>query len=58
MQTPFLIGPNVYLRPVEPEEAASVVPWFNDPEVTRFIQRYRPLTGGARGRISPAIASQ
>jgi diamine N-acetyltransferase len=44
MQNPFLIGTNVYLRPVEPEEAGRIVPWFNDPEVTRFILRSRPMT--------------
>jgi RimJ/RimL family protein N-acetyltransferase len=44
MQNPFLIGPNVYLRPVEPDDARTIVPWFNDPDVTRFLLRYQPMT--------------
>jgi [ribosomal protein S5]-alanine N-acetyltransferase len=44
MRNPFLIGSKVYLRPVEAEDAAIVVPWFNDPDVTRLLLRYRPLT--------------
>jgi [ribosomal protein S5]-alanine N-acetyltransferase len=44
MRNPFLIGTKIYLRPVEPDEASRVVPWFNDPEVTRFILRHRPMT--------------
>lgn len=44
MQSPFLIGPQVYLRPLEPSDAATLVPWFNDPEVARFLRRYQPMT--------------
>jgi UDP-4-amino-4,6-dideoxy-N-acetyl-beta-L-altrosamine N-acetyltransferase len=44
MRNPYLIGAHVYLRPVEPDEAPRVVTWFNDPEVTRHIHRYRPVT--------------
>jgi ribosomal-protein-alanine N-acetyltransferase len=44
MRNPFLIGPAVYLRPLELDDAATILPWFNDPEVTRLIQRYRPIT--------------
>jgi RimJ/RimL family protein N-acetyltransferase len=44
MQNPFLLGPNIYLRPLEPDDARTLVPWFNDPEVTRFLLRYQPMT--------------
>src|SRR5580658_8859407 len=44
MRNPFLIGSHIYLRPLEPEDAPPIVTWFNDPEVTRFTLRYRPLT--------------
>jgi ribosomal-protein-alanine N-acetyltransferase len=44
MHNPFLIGPTVYLRPLEREDVATLVAWFNDPEVTHFLQRYRPMT--------------
>src|SRR4051794_3083833 len=44
MRNPFLIGSTVYLRPVEPEDARLVVPWFNDPEVIRLLLRWQPMT--------------
>ena len=44
MKNPFLIGVKVYLRPLEREDAPLLVPWFNDPEVTRNLRRYRPQT--------------
>ncbi len=44
MQNPFLIGPTIYLRPLEMEDAPSLVTWFNDPEVTRALRRYQPMT--------------
>lgn len=44
MKSPFLIGAKVYLRPLEREDAALLVPWFNDPEITRHLLRHRPLT--------------
>jgi RimJ/RimL family protein N-acetyltransferase len=47
MHNPYLIGPTVYLRPLEPEDAPTVVVWFNDPEVNRFLLSYRPMTRAA-----------
>jgi [ribosomal protein S5]-alanine N-acetyltransferase len=44
VRNPFLIGTKVYLRPLECEDVGPLVAWFNDPEVTRFLLRYRPLT--------------
>jgi RimJ/RimL family protein N-acetyltransferase len=44
MKNPFLIGAKVYLRPLEREDAPLLVPWFNDPDVTRTLRRYRPQT--------------
>jgi RimJ/RimL family protein N-acetyltransferase len=43
VKNPFLIGTKVYLRPLEREDAPVLVPWFNDPEVTRTLRRYLPL---------------
>jgi [ribosomal protein S5]-alanine N-acetyltransferase len=44
MKNPFLIGTKVYLRPLEREDAALIVPWVNDAEVTRTLERfYRPI---------------
>jgi UDP-4-amino-4,6-dideoxy-N-acetyl-beta-L-altrosamine N-acetyltransferase len=47
VDNPYLIGPTVYLRPLELEDARTVVVWFNDPEVNRFLLSYRPLTRAA-----------
>jgi RimJ/RimL family protein N-acetyltransferase len=44
MQNPFLLGPTTYLRPVEPGDAPTLVPWLNDPEVTRYLLIYRPMS--------------
>jgi RimJ/RimL family protein N-acetyltransferase len=44
MINPFLIGSAVYLRPLEHEDAPVIVPWFNDPEVTRNLRRCRPVS--------------
>jgi RimJ/RimL family protein N-acetyltransferase len=38
------MGTKVYLRPVEREDAAQFQPWFNDPEVTRYLLVHRPLS--------------
>jgi RimJ/RimL family protein N-acetyltransferase len=44
VKNPFLVGSKVYLRPLEREDAPVLAPWFNDPEVTRTLLRYRPLS--------------
>jgi [ribosomal protein S5]-alanine N-acetyltransferase len=44
VKNPFLIGDKVYLRPLEVADARTIVPWFNDPEVTRFLVRYQPIS--------------
>lgn len=42
MRNAFLVGENVYLRPLDREDAESIVPWLNDHEVTRTLLWYRP----------------
>ncbi len=44
MINPFLVGDKVYLRPLDRGDAPAFVPWMNDPEVTRFLRAYRPMT--------------
>ncbi len=44
MHNPFLIGVSVYLRPLEVADARTMVPWFNDQEMTRHLRRYQPMT--------------
>ena len=43
MKNPFLIGEHVYLRPLEMSDAAAMVPWMNDRDVTRTLQSFRPM---------------
>jgi diamine N-acetyltransferase len=43
MKNPFLIGTTVYLRPLERADAPTLVPWVNDPEVSRTILLHRPM---------------
>ncbi|HYR07440.1 MAG TPA: GNAT family N-acetyltransferase [Longimicrobium sp.] len=39
MQSPFLVGQHVYLRPHQPSDVDSGwYQWFNDPDVTRFMR--------------------
>ncbi len=44
MKNAFLIGTKIYLRPLEREDAPVLAPWFNDPEVTRTLLIYRPIS--------------
>lgn len=44
MNNPFLVGPRVYLRPVEPEDAARCCGWLNHPQVRRTLARNTPLS--------------
>jgi RimJ/RimL family protein N-acetyltransferase len=43
MNNPFLIGPTLYLRPLEKTDAALVMSWLNDPEVNRTLQTCFPI---------------
>ena len=43
MQTPFLIGSQIYLRPLSLADAPVLTAWLNDPEVTRHLRVHRPL---------------
>jgi RimJ/RimL family protein N-acetyltransferase len=44
LRNPFLIGERLYLRGVEPEDAAAFAAWLSDPDVRRNLMRQRPLT--------------
>ncbi len=50
MKNVFLIGPNIYLRPLEVDDAPTFLPWVNDPEVARTLKIYRPLNRHAENR--------
>jgi RimJ/RimL family protein N-acetyltransferase len=40
----YLIGKRIYLRPLEKEDASLLASWFNDPEITRNLDRYHPMS--------------
>jgi RimJ/RimL family protein N-acetyltransferase len=44
VNNPFLIGFKIYLRPLERDDARTVMGWLNDPEVRRTLQVYRPIS--------------
>ena len=44
MINPFLAGSKVYLRSLEPSDAAAMVGWMNNPDVHRTIGTHRPVT--------------
>ena len=44
MKTPFSIGTKVYLRPLARDDAPLLAQWINDPEVTRTLLMYRPMS--------------
>jgi RimJ/RimL family protein N-acetyltransferase len=43
LRNAFLAGPTVYLRALERADAPTLVPWVNDPEVTRLLLMHRPM---------------
>ncbi|MBD3184289.1 GNAT family N-acetyltransferase [Candidatus Poribacteria bacterium] len=43
MQTPFLIGEKIYLRPVDMEDIDNFVEWLNDPEVRQYLSLVSPF---------------
>jgi RimJ/RimL family protein N-acetyltransferase len=40
---PYLVGTKIYLRPLDRADAPLLVPWINDPDVTRTIRFRRPM---------------
>ncbi len=44
MTNAFLIGSKVYLRPMEREDAFTIQPWVNDPDVRQFGTMFAPMT--------------
>jgi RimJ/RimL family protein N-acetyltransferase len=44
VKNPFLIGAQIYLRPLERGDAPLFVSWINDPEVRHTLLRYWPLS--------------
>jgi diamine N-acetyltransferase len=43
MKNPFLIGPGVYLRPLERADVPLLQTWINDQDVIRNLLNFRPM---------------
>jgi len=43
MKNPFLIGPRVYLRPLERADVPVLQTWINDQDVIRNLLNFRPM---------------
>ncbi|MCY1081488.1 GNAT family N-acetyltransferase [Archangium lansingense] len=43
MQTPFLLGPRLYFRPVERDDAPRLAAFVNHPDVRRNLLVHRPM---------------
>ena len=43
MKNPFLIGPRVYLRPIERLDAPLLQTWINDQDVIQNLLNFRPM---------------
>lgn len=56
----FLTGQRVYLRGAIPEDAATCAPWFNDPEVNRYLATGRRPNAVEHSRelITRAMSSE
>ncbi len=42
MRNPFLIGEKIYLRPLERDDAPTLLPWVNDQDVIATLMMYTP----------------
>lgn len=42
MRNPFLVGEKIYLRPLERDDAPTLLPWVNDPDVIATLRMYTP----------------
>jgi len=57
VKNPAMAGRAVYLRPIERPDAEDFQTWLNDPEVTRNILVYRPITREEEIRFAERAAS-
>lgn len=56
MKIHFLSGSCVYLRPLEPSDARALLPWVNNPDVTRTLLIHRPTNFEAEEKFIERLA--
>ena len=44
MKCPYRVGGTIYLRPLEAEDAVRTAAWMNNPDVSRTLAVWRPMT--------------
>jgi [ribosomal protein S5]-alanine N-acetyltransferase len=57
MKNPYLIGSQVYLRAVEMSDGPVIVPWLNDPAVSRTLLHRRALNLRAEEEFLERVAA-
>ena len=56
MNNSYAVGEQVYLRPLEQEDAEAIVRWFNDQDVARTLRMWKPMTKGAEAHYLEEVA--
>jgi RimJ/RimL family protein N-acetyltransferase len=57
VQTPFFLGPRLYFRPLEREDAPRLAAFINHPDVRRNLRTYRPMNTGQEVAFVDAMAA-
>lgn len=57
MKNAFLVGPNLYFRPLEREDARRLAGFLNDPQVRRTLLWHRPLSVGSEEAFLASMAN-
>ena len=58
MQTPFFLGPRLYFRPLEREDAPRLAAFVNHPEARRLLLVHRPMSVGQEVAFVEGLASR
>jgi ribosomal-protein-alanine N-acetyltransferase len=57
VQTPFFLGPRLYFRPLEREDAPRLAAFINHPDVRRNLLTHRPMNQGQEVAFVDAMAA-
>lgn len=57
MKNPYRVGDEVYLRPLERDDAPALVRWLNDPEVSRTLLFHQPVNRLAEEKFLDGLYS-
>ncbi len=57
VENPFLVGPRLYFRPLEREDASRLAQFINDPDVRRMLLVHRPMSVAKEVAFIEAMAA-